>query len=195
MTIVVGLLSLSDHRAVPGFPAAAAASLVPTGSATDPIFRTQRPLNRDRWQAIVIHHSGEPAGDPESLRRLHTSRGARTMGYHFVVGNGNGMGNGVVHVGERWIEQVAGWHAVGPQADFYNQHAIAICLVGNGDRRPFSERQAGELTSLVRRLQREFGIPPSAVRLHRDVAGGLTSSPGRHFPAALLDQQLLNPVR
>ncbi len=112
------------------------------------------------------------------------------LGYHFVIGNGNQMGNGVIHVGERWIRQVAGWHAVGPNADFYNDHAIAICLVGNGERREFTDRQIGQLIGLVRRLQRELDIPASAIRLHRDVAGALTSSPGRHFPTAVLDQQL-----
>lgn len=195
MTLVIGLLALSDHRAGPGFPAAAAASLVSNTPGLDPIFRTEVPIDPDRWQAIVIHHSGEPAGDPETLRRLHVSRGARSLGYHFVIGNGNGMGNGVVQVGERWIKQEPGWHAVGPDADFYNQKAVAICLVGNGDRRPFTERQTAQLISLVRRLQRELNIPPSAVRLHRDVAGGLTTSPGGHFPTALLDQQVLHPLR
>ena len=84
---------------------------------------------------------------------------------------------------------------MGPYADYYNGHAIAICLVGNGDRRPFSPGQVAQLVSLVRRLQRELGIPASAVRLHRDVAGGLTTSPGRYFPAAELEQQLLDAVR
>ena len=84
---------------------------------------------------------------------------------------------------------------MGPHQDFYNQHAIAICLVGNGNRRPFSERQTSQLISLVRRLQRELGIPPSAVRLHRDVAANLTTSPGRHFPTGVLDQQLLSSLR
>ncbi len=194
MTVVVGLLAISDHRAGPGFPAAKA-SVLHSSHAGDPIFRTEHALDRDRWKGIVIHHSGEPAGDADSIRRLHVSRGARMMGYHFVIGNGNGMSDGLAHVGERWIRQLPGWHAVGPNAEFYNQHTIAICLVGNGDRRPFSERQTTQLISLVRRLQRELAIPPSAVRLHRDVAADLTTSPGRHFPTAVLDRQLLNPLR
>ena len=194
MTVVVGLLAMSDHRAGPGFPAAKA-SLFQSSPAGDPIFRTAKALDRARWKGIIIHHSGEPAGDSESIRRLHVSSGALMMGYHFVLGNGNGMGDGLVHVGERWIRQLPGWHVVGPHQDFYNQHAIAICLVGNGNRRPFSERQTSQLISLVRRLQRELDIPPSAVRLHRDVAADLTTSPGRYFPTAVLDRQLLNPLR
>lgn len=193
MAGVTGLLALGDHRAGPGFPAANT-TVFGQQPGDDPIFRTTAPLS-GRWKAIIVHHSGEPAGDAESMRRLHESYGYRKMGYHFLIGNGNGMGDGVVHVGERWIAQETGWHAVGPEAAYYNQNAIAICLVGNGDRRGFTDRQMSQLISLVRRLQREFNIPPSAVRLHRDVAPGLTSSPGARFPVARLEQQLLKPLR
>ncbi|MHC4217953.1 MAG: peptidoglycan recognition protein family protein [Planctomycetota bacterium] len=169
MAAVIGLLALGDRRPGPGFPAAHA-SLLADSPAGDRIFQTDIPLGPNRWKAIVIHHSGEPGGDPESIRRQHLSYGARAMGYHFLVGNGNGMGDGVVHVGERWITQAPGWHSVGPDADYYNQNAIGICLVGNGDRRRFTDRQITQLISLVRRLQRQLDLPPSAVRLHRDVA-------------------------
>jgi hypothetical protein len=194
MVVVTGLLTLGDHRPGLGFPAAHTSILVDS-PARDPIFQTEVPLDRTRWQGIVIHHSGEPGGDPESIRRLHMGYGAKAMGYHFLVGNGNGMGDGVVHVGERWITQEPGWHTVGPYTDYYNQRTIGICLVGNGDRRRFTDRQITQLISLVRRLQRQLNIPPSAVRLHRDVAPDLTGSPGTHFPAAVLDQQVVNPLR
>lgn len=194
MTLVTGLLTLGDHRPGPGF-AAAHTSILADPPALDPILQTDAPLDGTRWQGIIIHHSGEPGGDAESIRRLHLGAGARAMGYHFLIGNGNGMGDGVVHVGERWITQTAGWHTAGPYADYYNQHAIGICLVGNGDRRPFTDRQITQLISLVRRLQRHLNVPPSAVRLHRDVAPGLTRSPGAHFPSPTLEQQVLSPLR
>jgi len=194
--MVTAMLAMSDRGAAPGFRFLATNTSVVTDTlAPTPIFRTDAPLDRNRWKAVIIHHSGELAGNPETIGRLHLEHGARMLGYHFVIGNGNQMGNGVIHVGERWIRQVAGWHAVGPNADFYNDHAIAICLVGNGERREFTDRQIGQLIGLVRRLQRELDIPASAIRLHRDVAGALTSSPGRHFPTAVLDQQLLSSLR
>ena len=195
MTAVTAMLAMSDRGAVPGFRFLATnTSVVANTLAPNPIFRTDSPLDRHRWQSVIIHHSGELAGNPETIGRLHLEHGARMLGYHFVIGNGNQMGNGVIHVGERWIRQMAGWHAVGPDADFYNEHAIAICLVGNGDRREFTDRQIEQLIGLVRRLQRDLDIPASAIRLHRDVAGALTSSPGRHFPTGVLDQQLLSSL-
>jgi hypothetical protein len=194
MTAVTGLLALGDRRPGPGFAAARASFLAET-PAGDPIFQTEAAVDPLHWNSIIIHHSGEPGGDPDSIRRLHVSHGARAMGYHFVIGNGNGMGDGVVHVGERWITQAPGWHTVGPDANRYNRSGIGICLIGNGDRRPFTDRQVTQLVNLVQRLQRQLDIPPSAVRLHRDVAPGLTRSPGIHFPSALLDEQVVRSVR
>lgn len=190
MTIATGLLALGDRAARPGFPATRTTTIDPSPGG-DPILRVDEALARDRWRSIVIHDSGEPAGDAESIRRRHVAYGYRMMGYHFLIGNGNGMGDGVIHVGERWIKQVAGWHAVGPNADRYNGQAIAICLIGSGDRRTVTDGQMTQLVALVRRLQREFSIPASEVRLHRDIAPGLTSSPGRYFPAAEFERRLL----
>jgi N-acetyl-anhydromuramyl-L-alanine amidase AmpD len=215
MGAVTGLLALGDRSAFPGFQAVRTARLEPipaargvsaptgargvsvtsTGAQRDPILRIDRPLDRSRWRSIVIHDSGEPAGDAESIRRLHLSHGYRMMGYHFLIGNGNGLGDGVVHVGERWIRQVPGWHAVGPDAQWHNNHSIAICLVGNGDRRPMTGRQITQLVSLISRLQRELDIPAGAVHLHRDIARGLTTSPGAFFAADELEQGLLATVR
>ena len=129
------------------------------------------------------------------MRRVHLGFGYPSLGYHFLIGNGNGMGDGVIHVGERWVKQLPGAHARGSDADYHNRHSIAICLFGNGDRRRFTDRQAVQLMDLVGRLQRELNIPASAVRLHRDVAPGLTSSPGDFFPAVQLEQRLVNPLR
>ncbi|MCH8165726.1 MAG: N-acetylmuramoyl-L-alanine amidase [Planctomycetes bacterium] len=194
MTLMAGLLALGDHRARPGFPATHT-GLIGDSPALDPIFRIDAPLDRSRWKGIIIHHSGEPAGDAESMRRLYLAYGFEGMGYHFLIGNGNGMGDGVIHVGERWVKQLPGAHARGAQAQYHNQHSIGLCLIGNGNRRPLTDRQMTQLISLVRRLQRELNIPASAVRLHRDVAPGSTDSPGEYFPAAQLEQQLLNPLR
>ena len=138
----------------------------------------------------MIHHSGQPAGDAASLRELHMSWGLQGLGHHFVVGNGRGMGAGDVYVGERWINQQPGAHTVGANGDAHNQRSVGICLVGNGDRRPFADEQIESVISLVRRLQRELGIPADRVFLHNDVAAE-TTSPGRFFPVARLREQLL----
>jgi hypothetical protein len=158
-------------------------------------------LDRGRWDSIVIHHSGTPAGDGATIARMHAEQGLMGLGYHFVVGNGQGMADGLIEVGPRWNRQQPGAHVVQrptvagaapvarSSADHLNEHAVAICLVGNGDRRRFTDRQIRELASLVRRLQRELRIPADRVYLHSDVAP--VSSPGVNFPSAEFEGQLL----
>lgn len=213
MTLATGLLILGDSGAPRGIVASRQGTLAPdegpgilagifgrpravgfdggdgaSGMDQDPIRPRQARMDDDRWKAIVIHHSGAPAGDAESIERQHLSFGYASLGYHFVVGNGHGLGDGAVFVGPRWNLQQAGAHAKGPKAEWLNDHAIAICLVGNGDRRPFTDRQVRELVALVRRLQEAFDIPATAIHLHSDVAA--VSSPGRLFPAAAFESQV-----
>lgn len=205
MTAVTGLLLLGDGGA-PSYLAAVSPTLIAHQGATErpsDITPREAPADAARWRAIVIHHSGAPAGDANSIERAHVGQGLTGLGYHFIVGNGQGLGDGMVHVGYRWNRQLPGAHvaaraeesrdvtraAFGPaEADTYNRHAIGICLVGNGNRRPFTERQMRELISLVRSLQEEFGIPGSAVRLHSDLSG--IASPGVHFPVAEFEANL-----
>jgi hypothetical protein len=151
-------------------------------------------VQADRWKAIVIHHSGLPAGSPESIERQHRAWGYASLGYHFVIGNGFDYGNGAVFPGTRWRLQQPGAHVVErplgaePTADWFNENAIGICLVGNGEKRGFTEAQIRELKALIVELQRTCGIPDSAVLLHSDLAE--IASPGRFFPVASVESWL-----
>jgi hypothetical protein len=195
MTLGTALLALGDRQGPGGFLATNLGAITAPRSAApaprDPIFRTSAPLERQRWEGIVIHHLGAPAGDPESISRQHQGAGYHGLGYHFLIGNGNGLGDGVIHAGYRWDKQLPGMHTIGPAADQYNRRTIGICLIGNGDQRPFTERQIRHLSLLIRGLQDELGIPAARVRLHRDVAPGQTTGPGRFFPTAQVEELLL----
>jgi N-acetyl-anhydromuramyl-L-alanine amidase AmpD len=204
MTAVTGLLLLGDNGSPTPYPAVSPTLVSIQGadrpSAIDP---REAPVDRERWRAIVIHHSGAPAGDASSIERVQLSQGLTGLGYHFIVGNGQGLGDGMVHVGYRWNRQLPGAHVAArtetgsgvarasfgaADADMFNRHSIGICLVGNGNRRPFTDRQIRELVSLVQSLQDQFGIPASAVRLHSDLSG--IESPGKNFPVAEFESQL-----
>ena len=192
MTVVMGLLAIDTPRPAGGFPLTKITTFDDRPeSADDLLFSAGETLDRDRWSGIVIHHLGEPFGTPESIHRQHLSWGYQGLGYHFLVGNGNGLANGEIHVGYRWIEQLPGAHVVGEAGKTHNEHSIGICLIGNGDKQPYSERQIRHLVRLVQRLQQECGIPADAVHLHADLASGLTS-PGHLFPEADFRAQLLD---
>ena len=193
MTITIGVLSIDRREARGGFLAANITE-VPAAAIDaerDPLFSLDAPLDTQRWTGIVVHHLGKLAGDAESVHRLHLSHGLQGLGYHFVIGNGNGLGDGVIHVGYRWNQQQPGAHVAGPAGDSHNLHSIGICLVGNGDRRSFTDKQIEQLNRLVQRLQRQLNIPAHNVRLNRDLVAG-TDNPGRFFPAGRFREQLLD---
>lgn len=184
MTLVGGLLLMLDGRPVPRVDGLNLSPLAATtwggGGTVDPVMMTRRPLDKQRWQAIVIHHSGSTFGSQETIEAEHQARNLKGLGHHFIIGNGKGMDDGQVHIGYRWLDQLPGAHAAGPNGDAYNLHAISVCLVGDGNRRPFTASQVSRLAALVESLQREFNIPAERVLLHSDIAQ--VQDPGRLFP-------------
>jgi hypothetical protein len=190
MTLLMGVFAVSDDGPRGGF--LIATSVVPIGDRerTEPIFELDVPLAQTQWTGIVVHHLGRPAGDGETIHRLHLSHGHTGLGYHFVIGNGNGLGDGVIHVGYRWTRQQPGVHVFDEPGEHHNRHSIGICLVGNGERRPFTDRQMESLVRLVRSLQRELDIPAEHVFRHSDLVSDV-ASPGRFFASSHFDGQLL----
>ena len=142
------------------------------------------PARSDRWRCIVIHHSASEAGGAGRFDGWHREKGWDELGYHFVVGNGTDTALGQVEVGPRWLAQKHGAHCK-TDDDFYNQHGIGVCLVGNFELGPPAEPQTRALTRLVRFLSREFDIPPDRILTHGGVTGQ-THCPGKHFDVEAL---------
>ncbi|MFG0245136.1 MAG: peptidoglycan recognition family protein [Phycisphaerales bacterium JB052] len=190
MTLGIGLLSVLDS----GTPARTGGlSLTPLmgierSVGMESIFQTQTPIESKRWESIVIVHSGEPAGSAVDIAEQHKSLGYDGLGFHFVIGNGKRMGDGEIHVGYRWLDQQTGADLSGVRSGFNSSNAVEICLVGDGDRRPFSQEQMYRLAQLVSALTKELQIPADQVHLHKDLSG--TSSPGQFFPRAEFEQLL-----
>ncbi|MCW8128983.1 MAG: N-acetylmuramoyl-L-alanine amidase [Planctomycetota bacterium] len=137
-------------------------------------------LARD-WRYIVIHHSASPTGSAASFDRAHKARGWDGLGYDFVIGNGQGSGDGQVEVGYRWSQQLRGAHAGNID---YNEHGIGICLVGNFEFERPTAKQMESLRNLVRFLQSKTGIPAASIIGHDHVPGKDTQCPGRLFNMA-----------
>lgn len=190
MTLSIGFLSLLDT----GVPARSGGmSLTPLmgidrSVGMESIFQTGSPIAEQRWDSIVIVHSGEPSGSPADIAEEHKAVGYDGLGFHFVIGNGKRMGDGEIHVGYRWIDQRSGADLSGVRSGFSSSNAIEICLVGDGDRRPFSDEQMYRLAQLVSALTQELDIADDRVFLHKNLAG--TSSPGQFFPQAEFEQLL-----
>lgn len=152
-------------------------------------------LSATRWDSIVIHHSGHPLDDHESIAWRHRSQfGFKNLGYHFVIGNGSkGLGDGEAFASDRWDRQFDGAHVpMGNRSDgselASNDRSIGICLVGNGNVRSFSPAQLDRLHAVVSRLQRACNISDDRVLLASDVSG--VTSPGRIFPTLEFEKRL-----
>ena len=187
MTLAGGVLLLNDGwTSMP---------LTALSRAAEPAPRVAVP--QGRWQAIVIHHSGSHTGSAQDIARQQSRDwGFPSMGYHFVIGNGNGEHDGAIIAGQRWYYQQSGAHvaerAAGaqPTAAWFNDNAIGICLIGNGESREFTQEQMDSLTGLVRDLQKKCGIPASNVFMHSDLVP--VASPGRAFPHEMFALEISN---
>lgn len=176
-----GLAMLVDGTSAPaGLTLSPMVAVV--GEGMESIFRTDEPIAPGRWDSIVIYHSASPYGTPTSLESRQRELTRQGMGFHFLVGNGAGMGDGDIHVGYRWMDQAEGLHSVGQSTQVDPHSAVGICLIGDGNRRPFTRMQVQRLAQLVGSLARELGIDPERVYLQSDLAE--TGSPGRYFPEA-----------
>ena len=188
LTVVGGLLAALSGGTAPRIaraaPAAAVEREATEGAGIDVIFDTKQNLIKDRWASIVVHDSGSPMGSAARLAERDEGRGLRGLGLHFVITNGQGGPDGQIQIGYRWNEQLPGAHVEGLRSRELNEVAIGIALIGDGERRPFTDAQMASLRRLVRSLCERLEIPQDAVMLHRDVAP--VRSPGRLFPEAAI---------
>lgn len=190
MTTVGGLFWVLQGGPAPRLDGLSLPAMVAAAgpSSIEAVFKTRAPIAGQRWQAIVIHHSGSMHGSAATIEAQHRAMNLSGLGYHFVIGNGSGLDDGEVNVGYRWLDQLPGAHVAGPNGDWYNRNSIGICLVGDGRRRPYTEMQMRRLVQLVSALSEQLGIPADKVYLHSDLAQ--TDDPGRLFPEAAFREQL-----
>ena len=142
------------------------------------------------WKHIVIHHTASESGNVETINADHLTRKDKNgvhwkgIGYHFLIGNGSGMGDGEIEPTFRWRQQMQGAHADNLE---YNQHGIGVCLVGNFENHRPSSAQLVAVKRLVGVLKSEYHIQGDQVVGHRDVKKA-TECPGKLFPLSEVAQ-------
>jgi hypothetical protein len=124
--------------------------------------------------------------------RYHRKKGWDELGYHFVIGNGTNTPDGYIEVGARWHKQKHGAHCKTP-SNYYNEHGIGICLVGNFNKTRPTPRQLASLERLVRFLSHRCGISVRQITTHAAVTHK-TQCPGRYFSLAALQRSLSRPA-
>jgi len=183
--------SVAPPRPLP--PAVETRRTVPHFADSDAAWFPPGRIAAQRWRTIVIHHSATARGSATQFDKNHREQnGWDELGYHFVIGNGAGSPDGLVEVGSRWTKQKHGAHCK-TAGNYYNEHGIGICLVGDFSRSRPTPRQMASLDRLVRFLCSVTRIPPSAVTTHGEVTRR-TECPGRNFPVLAFRRSLVTPV-
>ncbi len=143
---------------------------------------TERP-----WRWIVVHHTATDGGSVKSIHRSHRKRldgdgnPWRGIGYHFLIGNGEGMADGAVEPTFRWRDQLSGAHA-GRRAE--NDRGVGVCLVGDFDAADPTPSQLSAARRLVAFLQARYDIPADRVLPHDAVSA--TKCPGERLTVDML---------
>ena len=168
--------------------ASAREELRPFVNDPDDLFQ---PPKADRpWKYIVLHHSASPKGGYDSIDREHRKRlGWDGCGYHFIIGNGTDTPDGTVEVSQRWRNQKIGVHCRDGKTPDVSEYGIGICLVGDLEASPPTDRQIAAARVLVAYLSDRYQIAPDHAETHAHLAASPTSCPGRLFPA----KDILNP--
>lgn len=156
--------------------------------------RPLRSIAPGRWKTIIVHHSGSDASTPQGMDSWHRQRGWAGLGYHFVIGNGVNYPDGQLFVGPRWRLQQTGAHCKSSAGtylgawrpnNFFNEHGIGICLIGDFEKDRPTARQLQTLEDLITVLIQEADINPSNVFGHGEVTHK-TACPGRYMNMAQL---------
>ena len=144
------------------------------------------PVQRRRWQFIVVHNSGTRQGNARvfDYYHRHVRRMRNGLAYQFVIGNGTSTGNGQIEVGDRWRRQINGGHV---HSDYLNNISLGICLVGDFNRDQPTGAQLESCEELIRYLRQRCGKIENhfaIVRPHREMNPPRwpTDCPGDAFP-------------
>lgn len=146
-----------------------------------------------RWKYIVIHHAAVNEGSVKSLDRYHREvrRMENGLAYHFLIGNGHGMKDGEIAVGNRWKKQLDGGHL---HSEAQNKVALGICLIGDFEKAPPTPKQMRSLEALVRTLMGRCQLGASAVKTHQQINVVGTRCPGSKFPTRSFIAELKKPA-
>ncbi len=118
---------------------------------------------------LVVHHTGAPAEvGPEAIAAEHVEAfGWPGVGYHFVIGPA-----GTIH-------RTQDLTTISHHVRQFNPVAVGIALMGDLSSALPSAVQLDATADLLARLLADLGLPPKAVRGHREMVP--TPCPGEGF--------------
>ena len=188
MTLASALLIVLEPAPATPAPGISLLAVDQAPAGGELLFDTTPPPSPQRWSALAIHFSGSAGGSARTLHRDHQRMGLGGLAYHFVVGNGRGMGDGQIEIGYRWRHQLDGMRSHGVTAraaEVPIRPVIDICLIGDGHESAPTDAQVRQLVWLTQQLQEALQITAEQVAVDEGPVG-----PTR-FPLAMFRHQLL----
>ncbi len=143
------------------------------------IFKPMRRMEKAR--RIILHHSESDFGSAKVFHDWHRAKGWAGIGYHYVIGNGDGADDGEKQIGRLTFYQ--GAHCKGNNSD-----SIGVVLVGSFTNHYPTDAQMESLIQLLTTECFIHKIDPNGkyalaeglnISGHRD--WGSTSCPGDKF--------------
>lgn len=146
------LMALDLHRPITG--AYSLSSYLRLSPAEDAVKNTltQSP---GYWDKIEVNYSHTSGGNAEELGLLTNLANGTKAEFHFVVGNGNGAGDGVIEASEFWRFQ---------RLCHGRNGVVRICVISDGHLESMTDCQIKRTNALVECLLRTFNISPRNIR-------------------------------
>lgn len=137
-------------------------------------------VKTSKWRHIILHHTATKNGTVAGFDKVHRRRGMENgLAYHFLIGNGQGMKDGELHVCDRWKRQIQGGHMSSAKL---NEVSIGICLVGNFEKTKPSKKQLEKLEAVLAYLLENTRVRPNRITTHTLAHKNHTLCPGKYFP-------------
>ena len=137
-------------------------------------------IKTSKWRHIILHHTATNNGTAAGFDKVHRRRGMENgLAYHFLIGNGRGMGDGELHICDRWKRQIQGGHMSSTKL---NEISIGVCLVGNFEKSKPSEKQMEQLEAVLSYLLEKTRVPLNRITTHTLAHKNHTLCPGKYFP-------------
>jgi len=143
--------------------------------------RNAKPMNGVSW--ITIHHDGmnafyaEDEGSSmkrlQSIRTSHMQRRAKSgenwadIGYHFAIDRAGR------------IYECRPLSYQGAHVEDENEHNIGVLCMGNFEKQAPTQAQKDTLDQFVAQLMRDYRVPLTRVRTHKEWPSASTDCPGR----------------
>lgn len=108
------------------------------------------------WNRVEVYYSRTASGNAHDLALVSSLRDTPRADFHFVIGNGKGVGDGQIQYTESWKTQQTA------------NGIIRICVVADLYNSPATDYQIRRTTALVEALSRKFNIRTQYIRYPAD---------------------------